>query len=1317
MKTKQMLLLMAGFFFLLGSQCFAAEQAAYNWKNVAIGGGGFVSSVIAAPNDPNVFYARTDVGGAYRWDEAAQAWISLLDWVSSDEKGYLGVDGIAVDPKVPGRVYVLLGIGYLNNGESAFARSENYGRTWEVFDITNTFKAHGNGMGRGNGERLAVDPNNSNIIFAGTRFNGMWKSTNRGTTWSQLSLDYRPNINRDMHESGVCTLQFDRTSVASGVTQTIYAGISRESNNVYVSHNAGASWSLVAGQPTAGLIRPQRMALTSDGRYLYITYGNGGGPHPMLWSGVTDYFNRGAIYKYDTQEGTWKDVSPENFMQNLDQIPNNDFHQGAFSGISIDPNDENVILATAINSWRAPQFWYMDGKWVDSWGDNIYLSEDGGATWREMFRYYWMDGGYFPDYDMIDDNGFPWIVGEKVHWNAAIVIDPSDSNRALVASGNGVFVTDNLHDSYTTTEWVNNVQQTTQHGKATWKFFARGIEETVPLDLVSLPGGPLVSVVGDYDGFVHEDLSEPSANGRLTTMVNGAKTHIGTTTGLAYAVQKPNLLAKAGGNSANANGQNVSICGVSLSSDGGVTWNQIYNSPTGVSVTPVSGSFFKGEVAMSADGAVVLWSPMSTQSSGDAYHPELFRYLNSGWTKSQGVEFSCDPEADSVNANLMYAYNRRDGYMYVSLDKGVTFTRRGLAGTSDYWTVRAVPGIEGDVWVPLSGGGLTRSTNAGQSFAPINGVSWCEAVGFGKAAPGAAFPTVYIYGTVDGVTGVFRSTDQGASWVRVNDNDHEYGGPGDASIVIGDMNVFGRVYMTTAGRGVVYGEPAGSAVAVTGVSVAPTAATIDAGATVRITATVTPANATNKAVTWRSSNTAIATVNTSGVVTGVAAGSATISAVTADGGFSAGATVRVNAVTTNRNPVAAISATPLSGNAPLVVNFSAAGSSDPDGDALSYAWTFGDGGQATGVTAAHTYATAGLMTATVTVSDGRGGSGTASAQIDVRSTTTTKYTLTTQTVGSGTISRNPAATGNQYDAGTVVTLTASAASGYQFAGWSGDASGTSASISITMNANKTVTATFSQTPSGSTCDNPTAISIPFTQNGVGQFCWVTTQAIEYINSWNLNKLTINGVDFTNKWSNSLPAAVNGRWVIAYDGLYAWSHFEAPQAKTGSGDNPPQVKQFKLTAATLGSGSITMSPAGGVYNEGTVVTLTATPTAGYRFDSWSGAVSGSSTSVTVTMNADKSVVASFVEVEDPVVEYELSVTVEGSGSVSPVGGLYAAGTVVTLTATPRSGYVFDGWSGDASGSTTSIQVTMNANKAVTATFTAESSSGGCDGWRR
>ncbi len=82
---------------------------------------------------------------------------------------------------------------------------------------------------------------------------------------------------------------------------------------------------------------------------------------------------------------------------------------------------------------------------------------------------------------------------------------------------------------------------------------------------------------------------------------------------------------------------------------------------------------------------------------------------------------------------------------------------------------------------------------------------------------------------------------------------------------------------------------------------------------------------------------------------------------------------------------------------------------------------------------------------------------------------------------------------------------------------------------------------------GSTCSPVSAtITAPFTHDGAGTFCWQTSNLGSYINSWNLSKLTVNGVDFTNKYAftSALPAKINGYWYVSYVGNYAWSHFEA-----------------------------------------------------------------------------------------------------------------------------------------------------------------------------
>jgi glucose/arabinose dehydrogenase/PKD repeat protein len=88
----------------------------------------------------------------------------------------------------------------------------------------------------------------------------------------------------------------------------------------------------------------------------------------------------------------------------------------------------------------------------------------------------------------------------------------------------------------------------------------------------------------------------------------------------------------------------------------------------------------------------------------------------------------------------------------------------------------------------------------------------------------------------------------------------------------------------------------------------------------------------------------------------------------------------------NRNPVAKASGTPTSGQSPLNVTFSSAGSSDPEGGALTYRWTFGDGGTSTAANPTHTYTANGNYTATLTVTDPQGLTGSGGVQISVGNT-------------------------------------------------------------------------------------------------------------------------------------------------------------------------------------------------------------------------------------------------------------------------------------------------------------------------------------------
>ncbi|WP_195763888.1 cellulose binding domain-containing protein [Pseudoduganella rivuli] len=713
MSMKPMCMALAAVLGLAGA-AGSARAETYQWDAVAMGGGGFVSGVVPSKSERGVVYARTDVGGAYRWDQNRARWLALTDWLPEGRDGLMGVESLAVDPNNAANVYLMTGTSYFNSGKSAILRSSDYGRSFNIVDITSQFKVHGNGMGRQNGEKLQVDPGDSNVLYAGTRRDGLFKSTDAGATWNRVAAF---PVTSTPNDNGVSFVLLDPASVDGGPAQRIFVGVSRLDSagaNLYFSYDGGETFEPVEGGP-AGLM-PQRAALSPEGK-LYITYANGAGPHPT----ALEAMNRGQVWEYDAVGGNWTNITPAGM-------------NGPFGGISIDPADPLHLVASTTNVW------YPQGN---SYGDQIYTSRNAGRSWTNVVA-----RGF-----AVDPKGAGWINGESIHWAGAVEFDPFDTKSAWVISGNGLFRTANL-DAQTTT----------------WGFDVAGIEETVPFAAVSLPNGPLVSVIGDFDGFSQSD---PAHYGVRHSP------HMGTTTGLAASADG-RVLARVG----NA---------LQYSTNSGASWT---------TAAAVNGNF--GKVALSADGQVLLHTPSGSSAT--------YRSVNYGasWSTVAGLGVAdAQPVADAVNPLRFYVYDNVNGRMLVSNDGGASFSAQGALAAGGSKLVAATPGVEGDVWACLSGGGLVHTTDAGVTFGKIGNVATCSAIGLGKAAPGTTYPTLYIWGTVGGVRGVLRSTDKGASWVRVNDDAHQFGGPGNAQFITGDMNTYGTVYMSSVGRGMVYGATAG----------------------------------------------------------------------------------------------------------------------------------------------------------------------------------------------------------------------------------------------------------------------------------------------------------------------------------------------------------------------------------------------------------------------------------------------------------------------------------------------------------------------------
>jgi uncharacterized repeat protein (TIGR02543 family) len=147
-------------------------------------------------------------------------------------------------------------------------------------------------------------------------------------------------------------------------------------------------------------------------------------------------------------------------------------------------------------------------------------------------------------------------------------------------------------------------------------------------------------------------------------------------------------------------------------------------------------------------------------------------------------------------------------------------------------------------------------------------------------------------------------------------------------------------------------------------------------------------------------------------------------------------------------------------------------------------------------------------------------------------------------------------------------------------------------------------------------------------------------------------------------------------------------------------------KYTLSVSVSPSGSGSVSPSGGEYESGVQVTLTASADSGYTFDYWSGSTAGTSPTVTITMDSDKSLIANFEPIT--AVRRNLTISVNGQGATNPSVGTheYDNGTQVTITASPASGWKFDRWSGDISDTSPTIAITLDSDKDITAHFEEE-----------
>ncbi len=360
------------------------------------------------------------------------------------------------------------------------------------------------------------------------------------------------------------------------------------------------------------------------------------------------------------------------------------------------------------------------------------------------------------------------------------------------------------------------------------------------------------------------------------------------------------------------------------------------------------------------------------------------------------------------------------------------------------------------------------------------------------------------------------------------------------------------------------------------------------------------------------------------------------------------------------------------------------------------------------------------------------------------------YSLTTNVVGQGNVTKSPSKP--TYDHGEGVQLTATPDEGWDFTGWSGDLSGTANPANITMDSNKTVTATFTikkytiaasaNPPAGGTVSGAGSYNhadtvnlvatanegyefVNWTENGVQvsantTYSFTATANRTLVANFRLKTYTINAmagaggninpagsVNVTHGSSQSFTIIPNANYDIGdvkVDGVsvgavssYTFNNVIANHTIAATF----KLKTYTLTTNVVGQGTVTKNPSKPTYDHGEEVQLTATPDEGWDFTGWSGDLSGTANPANITMDSNKTVTATFT-----IKKYTIAASANppAGGTVSGAGS-YNHGDTVNLVATANEGYEFVNWTenGVQVSANTTYSFTATANRTLVANF--------------
>ncbi len=742
----------------------------YTYKNCPVPGGGFVTGFVFHKTADDVLYCRTDIGGTYRYDFEKGIWKSLIDHCTDDDSSECYPISIALSDS-PDDLFIACG----DHRTGRLCISRDRGESFVYKSIP--CGIHGNMPGRATGERLIYV---NGVLWFASQTAGLFRSCNMGDSWEKADINGETNL------TFVWSDEDGKTVVVGSDGESGLDGNMR-GDTLYISCDGGPFIPLPVPEAVddkrcafCGFV-PQRCVY--DGRYLYVTFAQSFKiPIPSaagFYACDTGSLFDGRIARYDLNEKTFTDITPPLFSirdENPERV-----RMGGFSGIDC---KEGMLVASTV----------CEGS------DKIYMSTDCGNTWFEILNNLNVGRCDFSSVPYMK----PCYNGNRslIHWMSDIKINPRNTDFMVMNSGTGIFCGRGLK--------LTSLNRDSDY--MMWTPFTDGIEETVHLNVYSLPDGDVkvIDIIGDLGGFAFSDLDKPCENSfadekydRYITCMNADFSDND-----AYyiaATPRGNWTGRTKG-------------GVIVTKNQCKSWTRL---PYPYGITKKIDSLMdeiqnpnvdSGWVAMTCDKKRILWAVAHKHT----YHSDCLVYTDNegqSWKKSafydrSGNEIIGDMKiqiySDRAAENIVYAFSETK--IFVSVDKGEGFKETEISGDipSGFLGFRRACEIRCEprgstLWAALGDRGLYRLSyqNGVMNSVRITAEGdTSKGIGIGKNK------VLYTSGRRDGVYGFWRSDDYGDSWQLISNERQHFG---TVISISGDMRDENRFYIATGSRGLIYG--------------------------------------------------------------------------------------------------------------------------------------------------------------------------------------------------------------------------------------------------------------------------------------------------------------------------------------------------------------------------------------------------------------------------------------------------------------------------------------------------------------------------------